>query len=181
MVKEIYLDITDYESLYQISNLGNVKSLLKKRNCGRHKNKFRIYDEILLKKQKDKRGYESVNLSKNGIQKRFLIHRLVSNTFIENKNGLPYVNHINGIKSDNNFLNLEWVTARENECHKQNQRKDKTSRFIGVSYDLISKKWKSQISLNGKKIGLGYFLNEEDAYNKRKEFEINNSIINKYT
>lgn len=180
MEKEIYLDIKDYEGLYQVSNLGNVKSLLKKRTCGKHKNVIRIYDEILLKKNKDKRGYEQVNLSKNGIQKIHSVHRLVAIYFIKNKNNLPYVNHINGIKNDNIIENLEWVSARENNCHNATLKNNKTSKYVGVNFDSATKKWRSQISLNGKKVHLGYFINEEEAYNKRTEFEINNNIKNKY-
>lgn len=180
MEQEIYLGIKNYEDLYQISNLGNVKSLLKKRSCGKHKNVIRIYDEILLKKNKDKRGYEFVNLSKNGIQKTHTVHRLVAELFIKNKDNLIYVNHINGIKFDNNVLNLEWVSARENECHKQSQKNNLTSKYIGVSFNSASKKWVSQITFNGNKIYLGCYVTEEEAYRKRVEFEINNNIKNKY-
>lgn len=180
MEKEIYLDISDYEGSYQISNLGNIKSLFRKRNSGKHYKAIRIYDEILLKKAKDTKGYEIVNLSKNGIQKTHSVHRLVAETFLENKNNLPYVNHINGIKYDNFVLNLEWVSARENECHKQNQKNNLTSKYIGVSFNSASKKWISQISLNGNKIYLGSYLTEEVAYQKRVDFEVNNNINNKY-
>ena len=180
MENEIFLEIKDYENLYYISNFGNTKSLLKIRPCGKHKFVDRIYEEKILKNFIDKRGYIYITLSKDGVSKRYLLHRLIAESFIENKNNLPYVNHINGIKNDNRIENLEWVSARENNCHNATLKNNKTSKYVGVNFDSATKKWRSQISLNGKKIHLGYFLNEEEAYNKRTEFEIKNNIINKY-
>jgi hypothetical protein len=180
MKNEIYLNINDYIGLYQISNFGNTKSLLKIRPCGKHKFVDRIYEEKLLKNFTDKRGYVYVTLTKDGVNKKYLLHRLIAETFIENKNNLPYVNHINGIKNDNRIENLEWVSARENNCHYSNLRKLKTSKYVGVNFDLRSKKWRSQITLNKNKIHLGYFLTEEEAYQQRINFELKNNIINKY-
>ena len=180
MINEVFVDICQYEGQYQVSNLGNVKYLSKEVICGRHKNYYRFYEDFILKKFQNKRGYQYVTLTKNGIQKRFLIHRLVANCFLQNDKNLPYVNHINGIKSDNNKSNLEWVTARENDCHRQKTNTNKTSIYIGVNYDKKTRKFRSQISINKKKFHLGYFTNEEEAYKARTEFELKNNIINKY-
>jgi hypothetical protein len=180
MEKEIYLNINGYDGLYQISNFGNTKSLFKIRPCGKHKIVNRIYEEKLLKNFTDKRGYVYVTLTKNGENKKYLLHRIIAETFIENINNLPYVNHINGLKNDNRIDNLEWVSARENNCHYSNLNNNKTSKYVGVNFDLRSKKWRSQISFNKNKIHLGYFLTEEEAYKERLKFELNNNIINKY-
>lgn len=62
-------------------------------------------------------GYHRVNLSVNGVAKKFRVHRLVAQAFIENPLNKPYVNHIDGNKLNNHVSNLEWCTASENEHH----------------------------------------------------------------
>lgn len=108
---EIWKDIKGYEGLYQVSNLGNIKSFSKKRN---HQ------DEIILKPWLS-HGYPTVGLFKNniGIQRR--VHRLVAENFIkkENKNH-NIVNHKDGDKTNNNIKNLEWCTQKENVAHAIN-------------------------------------------------------------
>ena len=137
MSKEIWKDIKEYEGLYQVSNLGRVKSLPKIQ--GRTLNK-----EIILKPRK-KNGYYQRALSKNKISKRFLVSRLVAIAFIPNPKNKQTVNHIDGNKLNNNIKNLEWNTRSENTLHafriglhsipngeKNNQHKlnEKQVRFI---------------------------------------------------
>ena len=64
--------------------------------------------------QSTQQDYKFVTLNVNGKQKRMRVHRLVAEAFIENPDNKPYVNHLNGIRSDNNIVNLEWVTPSEN-------------------------------------------------------------------
>jgi hypothetical protein len=106
MTTEIFKDITGYEGIYQISNLGNVKRLYKKNPNG-----------IILKQLDNGAGYCYVGLSKNNKLKNHYIHRLVAQYFIDNPNNLQQVNHINGIKKDNRIENLEWCTQSYNNTH----------------------------------------------------------------
>lgn len=104
---EEWKDIPNYEGLYQVSNLGRVKSLEKIDALG-----HRLKEKIL--KPQINRGYYRVNLYKNSIQKNYRVHRLVWEAF----NGqIPKgyeVNHINEIKSDNRLSNLNLMTHKEN-------------------------------------------------------------------
>lgn len=67
--------------------------------------------------QSSQQDYKFVTLLINGQQKRMRVHRMVAMTFIENPDNKPYVNHINGIRYDNNVENLEWITQSENIQH----------------------------------------------------------------
>lgn len=115
-MKEIWKDINGFEGLYQISNLGRVKS---------------IRNNIILKQTYCKSNYLKVKLSKNCKQKTIQVHRLVTETFIPNPDNKPQVNHIDGNKENNHIDNLEWVTAKENTEHAIK---------IGISNKPITKK-----------------------------------------
>ena len=108
-MKEIWKDIEGYEGLYQVSNLGNIKSFPRRGTQARN--------EKVLKPTEAPNKYLCVFLYKNGEDKKMLVHRLVAQAFLDNERALPQVNHINGIKSDNRVVNLEWCTAKENERH----------------------------------------------------------------
>lgn len=136
MNKEIWKDIKDYNGLYQISNLGRVKSL---GNSATRKEKIR-------KLKTDKKGYYIINLFKNGKTKNYRVHRLVAEAFIPNPENKPEIDHINTIRCDNRVENLRWVTPKENKNNPLTIDKMKTSQ-------LGSKHWKSkpiiQYSMNG--------------------------------
>ncbi len=70
-----------------------------------------------LKQQLNYKGYPVVKLCNNGIQKEYFVHRLIAQHYIPNPNNKPQVNHIDGIKTNNSILNLEWVTNKENMQH----------------------------------------------------------------
>lgn len=102
---EIWKDIEGYESLYQVSNLGNVKSL----------NYNKTKKERLLKLTKNKDGYLQVNLHKEGKAKIYRVHRLVALAFIPNNDKTKdQVNHIDEDKTNNRVENLEWCTREYN-------------------------------------------------------------------
>lgn len=117
--KEIWKPIKGYEGLYEISNFGNVKSLDRLVICkdGRKlpikgKNKT-VY--------KNKKGYLQVNLYKNNKLMHKQIHRLIAESFIENKKNLPIVNHIDENPMNNDVLNLEWCTDLHNSLHSRHK------------------------------------------------------------
>lgn len=105
---ELWKDIKEYEGLYQVSNLGNIKSLDKKDSLGR-KVKGKKMKPI---KRKD--GYLDITLHKNGKGKHFLLHRLIAEAFIENKNNSNEINHIDENKTNNKVENLEWCNRSYN-------------------------------------------------------------------
>lgn len=120
MNMEIWKDIKGYEGLYQVSNMGRIKSL---GNGESNKSKLKV-----MKQQINYKGYPMVNLCKNGVPKGFSVHRLVAEAFIPNPNNLPQVNHIDEIKTNNCVENLEWCTAEYNV--KYGTRTAKTSKQI---------------------------------------------------
>lgn len=122
---EIWKDIKGYEGLYQISNIGNVKSLPKK--CDLQNGHIRFTIEKVMKFGINPNGYKYVNLRKNKTAKNTRIHRLVAEHFIHNSLNKKCVNHINGIKSDNRETNLEWVTFSENNIHARVMGLNKTT------------------------------------------------------
>ena len=90
------------------------------------------------------------------------MHRLVAFAFIENPNGKPCVDHINGNRFDNSKENLRWVTIRENGMN-QVKHKNSISIYKGVSFKKQNKLFRAHISINGRLTHLGYFKNEIDA------------------
>lgn len=109
-MEEIWKDVPEYNGMYQISNLGNIKSQHYNRMNGQKPGK-------LLKSTLMKNGYVSLELRMNDTNKRHLVHRLIAEVFIPNPNNKPNVNHINGIRNDNRIDNLEWCTQSENILH----------------------------------------------------------------
>ena len=103
--EEIWKDVVGYEGIYQVSNLGRVKSL----------NYNHTGKEKVRKLDLGRKGYYLVVLCKGGKRKAHIVHRLVMLAFIGESD--LQVNHKNGIKTDNRLENLEYCTASENIRH----------------------------------------------------------------
>lgn len=106
-MQEIWKPVKNYENLYEVSNTGKIKSL-----SYNHQKTPKI-----MKPTINSAGYYKVELYKNGKSNIFSIHRLVAESFIENPNNYPCVNHIDCNKKNNNVSNLEWVTHKQNSYH----------------------------------------------------------------
>ena len=112
-MEEIWKDIEGYNGLYQVSNMGRVKSIDHYASNGQ---KIILY-KGKIRKQNVHNGYLYVELSKNNVANTRLVHRLVARAFIENPNCYNTINHIDGNKLNNNYKNLEWCTQRQNVNH----------------------------------------------------------------
>lgn len=108
--KEIWKDIPNYEGLYQVSDLGRIKS---KQN----------YRKGSILTPRIKKGYYTVGLRKDGVRKWHLVHRLVASAFILNENNLKQVNHIDENKLNNKVDNLEWCSVSYNNNYGTRQQR----------------------------------------------------------
>jgi hypothetical protein len=115
-MKEIWKDIKGYEGFYQVSNLGQIKSLDRKvcNSLGIYK----TYFGTKLSPSIDKNGYLIIHLSTPNIKpKNYKVHRIVAFAFLDLVEGKEEINHIDGIKKNNNVTNLEWCNSSENKKH----------------------------------------------------------------
>ena len=114
--EEIWKDIVGYEGLYQVSNIGNIRSLDREVPFM----KTKTFKRGNIKKQQAHTAdirYRQLALSKNGKVNTFLVHRLVALAFLPKIENKDFVNHIDGNPSNNNVENLEWCTRSENLQH----------------------------------------------------------------
>lgn len=172
-MKEIFKDVPGYEGYYQASNQGRVKSL--NRNVKHPYGNVRFIKRRILKPCIVK-GYYCVRLSKKGKCKTYPVHILIALTFLDFKqtgHGGLIMDHINNIKTDNRLENLQIITNRENTSK---DRKNGTSKYVGVSWCKTSKKWRSYIYLDGKNKFLGYF---KDQYKAHLKYQEELKLINK--
>lgn len=124
-MREEWKDIAGYEGLYQVSNLGNVKSIDHYNTNGF---KEILYKGRMLKFNVGKNGYLSVMLCKNGKTKRHYVHRLVAQAFIPNPDNLPEVNHKDEVSIHNFVDNLEWCDRYYNLNYGTLQKRSAVSR-----------------------------------------------------
>lgn len=139
MIKEIWMPVVGYEGLYEVSNIGRVRSLW---------SKTRIKDkEGKILRQKDNgKGYYSINLHKDGICRTVLVHRLVADAFIPKIDGLDLVGHLDDNKKNNVVENLYWTDYAENNRHNgkldrfQRRHREKMAQIIeAISTPIICK------------------------------------------
>lgn len=154
MNTEIWKDIENFEGLYQISNLGRVRSVDRvvhildpksNREYDRH------FPECIKSTNLDTKGYVMVTLKKDGKTSRYRIHRLVAKAFIPNPNNLPQVNHKDENKENNCMSNLEWCTNDYNGTYGtrilriSEKRRGKSTRnsikveILGIVYESLTK------------------------------------------
>lgn len=152
-MKEIWKEIKGYKGLYEVSNLGRIKSLKT--------------EKLLSLKPNKRDGYVNITLVKNGVTKSFRAHQLVAITFLkhepDNTNKLV-VDHKNNIRHDNRLVNLDVITNREN-CSKEVKGK---SDLLGATWCNTQRKWKSQIRYKGKRIYVGSFNTDVEAHEAYK-------------
>lgn len=150
---EKWKDIEGYESLYQVSNTGIVKSL------GRYQqnhSKKQWREEEIKSARVDPQGYRMLDLYKDGKQKTIRVHRLVALNYIPNPNNEPTVNHKDGNKSNNHVDNLEWASfsSQNNHFYKKGLKSQKNidkavkamneANAVGVKCITTGKVYKSQ-------------------------------------
>ena len=114
-MNEIWKDVIGYEELYEVSNLGKIRSkdrIVYQQNNGtlcKH-----LYNGKILKLKKEKNGYIRIRLSKNGKAITKSLHRIVAETFIPHDKENNVVNHLDNNPSNNMVSNLEWTTYKGN-------------------------------------------------------------------
>ena len=148
-MEEIWKQVKGYEGIYEVSNLGRVKSLARTVRAiyGRatHYSEQKVKERI-LKPSFSTYGYAYVALARNGKSKTTLVHRIVAEAFIPNPDDLPCVNHKDENPSNDCVDNLEWCTYSYNNTYKNiHLRKKHTNRKI-IQYDLDMnelKRWDS--------------------------------------
>lgn len=172
-MKEIWKDINGYEGLYQVSNLGRVKSLERYKE---NHSKLQKIEEKTKVPSIDNAGYLKVTLSKDNKSKNARIHRLVAETFILNIENKSTVNHKNGVKTDNRVDNLEWCSYCENNKHAWNTGLRKPSKKQKNITKENNKKYKSkpiyQLDINEKCIKIW-----NNAYEASRALGINRCSI----
>lgn len=166
---EQWKDIKEYEGIYQISDKGNVRSLMKwevqKRNY--------VHCTKLLNPTDNGNGYLIISLSKKRKRKNFYIHRLVAEHFVPNTNDKnKVVNHLDFDKRNNKASNLEWCTQKENVLYSRDRMckpKNKTNTNTGEKY-ISYKKSKSRYEVTVSRKFIGTFKTLKEAVARRDNY-----------
>lgn len=138
---EIWKPVEGYEGYYEVSNFARIRSVDR---IHIKKNNEKCFYKGVVRKQALRDGYWVCSFSKNNKVKTHIVHRFLCKAFMENPQNKPFVNHKNGIRSDNRLENLEWVTHRENIQHCFTVLKRSTNRKGVYNDPSISRKIKCE-------------------------------------
>lgn len=188
---EKWKDIKGYENLYKVSNLGRVKSL--ERNVvGNRGGSYKI-EEKILKCGKECRGYLIVFLCKEGKKKKYKVHRLVAQAFLDNPNNLSQVNHKDEDKTNNmvwlnddgsvdyNKSNLEWCDNKYNVNYGTRNKRISKAKSIPIlqftKNDEFLRRWDNATEVS-RELG----INNCSIYSclKRKKYKSAGGYVWKY-
>lgn len=151
-MEEIWASVVGYEGLYEVSTLGQVRSVTKyQRGVSKGgKETHRLVPGKVIK-QRDNNGYRRIDLyNGRGVAKRYFVHRLVAEAFIPNPNNYPQINHKDENKSNNSADNLEWCTVSYNNTYgslMQRRRENCIRQFTGRT---LSEEHKRVLSIRAK-------------------------------
>ena len=138
---EFFIPICNYENLYSVSNMGNIRN----DRTGR-----------ILKNSISNNGYYVCKLYKDHIGTSHLVHRIILSNFLPMLIQKPCIDHINNIKTDNRVVNLRWCTYQENNMNKGLDKRN-TSKVRGVYFNKPTGKWMAYITINKVMCYLGLF------------------------
>ena len=134
---EVWKSIKGVEGLYEVSNLGRVKSLSRVKIC--KSNSSFITKEKILSLSFSRDGYKKCSLHKGGRRFTYQVHRLVAEAFIPNINDLPQVNHRDWDRTNNRVENLEWCTYEYNSENRRNSSNKSFTDHKVIQYDFQGK------------------------------------------
>lgn len=144
----IWKEIPDYEGIYEVNNIGQI------RNSTNGK---------ILKQHENPLGYRFIRLSKKGISKKYRVHRLVALCFLENPENKPFINHLDSNPRNNQLDNLQWCTQSENIQYAYNQgnktptknrtgsKTGTTSKYHNVHFDKMRNRWIANVEVTTSK------------------------------
>lgn len=157
---EIWRDVQGYEGLYEVSNLGNVRSLPRATTRGK-----------TITKNNSGRGYLQVVLYKNGKSKTHLVHRLVAQAFVPNPFNFSTVNHKDEQKNNNRFDNLEWCTIQYNLSYNNLHKRRGLPKYRAVNQyttlGVFIKRWRGAQDVENE-LGFNHSLISAVCRGKRK-------------
>jgi len=142
---------------FEVSDTGQIWRLAFTNRKGRYFAKLRLTPS-------NNRGYRAICFADvSGKTRKASVHRLVARAFLPNYCEKLWVDHINGIRSDNRAVNLRMVTSQENHRGRYRKIANAYSRYRGVTWEPTRRKWKASIYVNSRSINLGRFDRERDA------------------
>ena len=160
--EEIWKHVVGYEGLYEVSDLGRIRSLDRSRPHSRNANYSFLCRGKIRKIHNDKNGYQRVTLCKGGRQSNKQVHRIVGYAFLGLTDDLQ-IDHVDGDPKNNRLDNLRTATGGQNMIGSRRKHKGATSQYRGVSWHDRDRRWVAQIQFNRTNFYLGCYSEEIDA------------------